>query len=103
MRRVINKEMDEGVLFEGLADLFSKGWKGIKLYFMMGLPSERGRRLKRDRPSGEGDFLVGREAEDPSQHQCQRLHFRSQTSHPLPMGVSDSSGGDEGKSLFLKK
>jgi radical SAM-linked protein len=41
MRRVINKEMDEGVLFEGLADLFSKGWKGIKLYFMTGLPSER--------------------------------------------------------------
>jgi radical SAM family uncharacterized protein/radical SAM-linked protein len=41
MRRVINKEMDEGVLFEGVADLFSKGWKGIKLYFMMGLPSER--------------------------------------------------------------
>jgi radical SAM family uncharacterized protein/radical SAM-linked protein len=41
MRRVINKEMDEGVLFEGLSDLFSKGWKGIKLYFMMGLPSER--------------------------------------------------------------
>jgi radical SAM family uncharacterized protein/radical SAM-linked protein len=40
MRRVINKEMDEGVLFEGVADLFSKGWKGIKLYFMMGLPSE---------------------------------------------------------------
>jgi len=41
MRRVINKEMDEGVLFEGLTDLFSKGWKGIKLYFMIGLPSER--------------------------------------------------------------
>ncbi len=41
MRRVINKEIDERVLFEGLADLFSKGWKGIKLYFMMGLPSER--------------------------------------------------------------
>jgi radical SAM family uncharacterized protein/radical SAM-linked protein len=41
MRRVINKELDEGVLFEGLASLFSKGWKGIKLYFMMGLPTER--------------------------------------------------------------
>jgi len=40
MRRVINKEMDEGVLFDGVADLFSKGWKGLKLYFMMGLPSE---------------------------------------------------------------
>ena len=41
MRSVINKEMDEGVLCEGLADLFSKGWKSIKLYFMMGLPTEK--------------------------------------------------------------
>jgi radical SAM family uncharacterized protein/radical SAM-linked protein len=41
LRRVMNKEMDEGVLFQGLADLFSKGWKNIKLYFMMGLPTER--------------------------------------------------------------
>jgi len=41
LRRVINKEMDEQVLFQGLLDLFSKGWKNIKLYFMMGLPTER--------------------------------------------------------------
>jgi len=46
MRRVINKEMEEGVLFEGVTDLFSKGWKGIKLYFMMGLPSEREEELR---------------------------------------------------------
>jgi len=41
LRRVMNKEMDEGVLFQGLTDLFSKGWKNLKLYFMMGLPTER--------------------------------------------------------------
>jgi radical SAM family uncharacterized protein/radical SAM-linked protein len=41
LRKVINKEMDEKVLFQGLADLFSKGWKNIKLYFMMGLPTEK--------------------------------------------------------------
>jgi radical SAM family uncharacterized protein/radical SAM-linked protein len=41
LRKVINKEMDEAILFQGLADLFSKGWKNIKLYFMMGLPTER--------------------------------------------------------------
>ena len=41
LRRVINKEMNEQVLFQGLTDLFSKGWKNIKLYFMMGLPTER--------------------------------------------------------------
>jgi radical SAM-linked protein len=46
LRRVINKEMDEGVLFQGLSDLFSKGWKNIKLYFMIGLPTEKGEDLK---------------------------------------------------------
>lgn len=40
LRRVINKELDEGILFQGLTDLFSKGWKNIKLYFMTGLPTE---------------------------------------------------------------
>jgi radical SAM family uncharacterized protein/radical SAM-linked protein len=41
LRKVINKELDEGVLFQGLSDLFSKGWKNIKLYFMIGLPTEK--------------------------------------------------------------
>ncbi len=41
LRKVINKELDEGVLLQGLSDLFSKGWKNIKLYFMMGLPTEK--------------------------------------------------------------
>jgi radical SAM family uncharacterized protein/radical SAM-linked protein len=41
LRRVINKELDEGILLKGVSDLFLKGWKNIKLYFMMGLPTER--------------------------------------------------------------
>ncbi len=41
LRSVINKYLDEAVFFQGLSDLFSKGWKNIKLYFMMGLPTER--------------------------------------------------------------
>jgi len=46
LRRVINKEMDEKIFFQGLTDLFSKGWKNVKLYFMMGLPTERGEDLR---------------------------------------------------------
>lgn len=46
LRRVINKELDEAVLFQGISDLFSKGWKNIKLYFMMGLPTERDEDLR---------------------------------------------------------
>ena len=41
LRRVINKELDERVFFQGLSELFSKGWKNVKLYFMMGLPTEK--------------------------------------------------------------
>jgi radical SAM family uncharacterized protein/radical SAM-linked protein len=41
LRKVINKELEEGVFFQGLSDLFSKGWKNVKLYFMMGLPTEK--------------------------------------------------------------
>ena len=41
LRSVINKELDESILFQGVSDLFAKGWKNIKLYFMMGLPTEK--------------------------------------------------------------
>ncbi len=40
LRKVINKELDEAVLFQGVADLISMGWRNIKLYFMIGLPTE---------------------------------------------------------------
>ena len=46
LRSVINKELDERVFFQGLSELFSKGWKNIKLYFMMGLPTEKEEDLK---------------------------------------------------------
>ncbi len=41
LRKGINKEMNEDILFQGLFELFSKGWKNLKLYFMIGLPTER--------------------------------------------------------------
>jgi radical SAM family uncharacterized protein/radical SAM-linked protein len=41
LRKVINKELDEAVLFQGVRELFSMGWKNLKLYYMIGLPTER--------------------------------------------------------------
>ena len=41
LRKVINKELDEAILFQGARELFSMGWKNLKLYFMIGLPTER--------------------------------------------------------------
>jgi radical SAM superfamily enzyme YgiQ (UPF0313 family) len=40
LRDVINKGIDEESIFTCLNQAFSKGWDRIKLYFMMGLPTE---------------------------------------------------------------
>ena len=40
LRRVINKEMDEEILLEAARNLYQEGWNLIKLYFMIGLPTE---------------------------------------------------------------
>jgi radical SAM family uncharacterized protein/radical SAM-linked protein len=40
MRKVINKPLREEALVEILTEAFKKGWQTIKLYFMIGLPTE---------------------------------------------------------------
>jgi radical SAM family uncharacterized protein/radical SAM-linked protein len=40
LRAVINKVIDEDVLIEMVKQLFSRGWRTLKLYFMLGLPTE---------------------------------------------------------------
>jgi radical SAM family uncharacterized protein len=41
MQRVINKHIPENELLETAQMAFSRGWTGLKLYFMMGLPTEQ--------------------------------------------------------------
>ncbi|MCX7913333.1 MAG: TIGR03960 family B12-binding radical SAM protein [Thermodesulfovibrionales bacterium] len=40
LRRVINKDFTEDDYERALTDLFSEGWLNLKLYFMIGLPTE---------------------------------------------------------------
>lgn len=40
LRDVINKGVDEDDLLRAVDDAFRSGWHGVKLYFMIGLPSE---------------------------------------------------------------
>jgi radical SAM family uncharacterized protein len=40
MRRVINKQLTEQEILETFTEVFRKGWLSIKLYFMVGLPTE---------------------------------------------------------------
>ena len=43
MLKVINKEIDRDMLFKALRHAYANGWRRIKLYFMIGLPSEEER------------------------------------------------------------
>jgi len=40
LRQVMNKPVDEDTLVEVLTEAFKQGWQTIKLYFMVGLPTE---------------------------------------------------------------
>ena len=40
MRNVINKNVSEEDMLQTARDIFSRGWKKMKLYFMIGLPTE---------------------------------------------------------------
>ncbi len=41
LRKVINKNLKDSEVFEATGNAFSRGWKLLKLYFMVGLPTER--------------------------------------------------------------
>ncbi len=40
LRRIINKNIPEDEILETAAAVFNKGWTSLKLYFMLGLPTE---------------------------------------------------------------
>jgi len=42
LRRSINKNITEEELLKTAAEAFNRGWTGLKLYFMLGLPGETG-------------------------------------------------------------
>ncbi len=77
LRKVINKELDENVLFEGGAELFSKGWRNIKLYFMMGLPTEREEDLRGIIELSKRLSRVDEQKKIYPHGECECLHFRA--------------------------
>ena len=41
LRSVVNKVIDEDVLVDMVDEVFRRGWRSLKLYFMLGLPTEQ--------------------------------------------------------------
>ena len=40
MRAVINKPLDDDVFYQTVTQIFENGWRSLKLYYMIGLPTE---------------------------------------------------------------
>jgi radical SAM family uncharacterized protein/radical SAM-linked protein len=64
LRDVIQKEYKEEELIEAARMLFGLGWKSVKLYFMLGLPSETEEDLL-------GIVALGRKVSAAGKHRCQ--------------------------------
>jgi radical SAM family uncharacterized protein len=46
LRKVVNKCIEEGELIKAAEDIFTLGWHSLKLYFMIGLPTETDEDIK---------------------------------------------------------
>ncbi|MCM8783747.1 MAG: TIGR03960 family B12-binding radical SAM protein [Candidatus Omnitrophica bacterium] len=46
LRRIINKNIDINLFYEIVENIFKLGWRGLKLYFMIGLPEEKEKDLQ---------------------------------------------------------
>lgn len=60
MRDVINKNISEEDMMKTAADVFSRGWSKMKLYFMIGLPTEEDEDVRAIMETGRNARLTAR-------------------------------------------
>ncbi|MBT3981077.1 MAG: TIGR03960 family B12-binding radical SAM protein [Bacteriovoracaceae bacterium] len=63
MRKVINKNISEEDLMKTTENIFSRGWQKMKLYFMIGLPTET-------MDDVEGIMLTGKKVRSTARFKC---------------------------------
>ncbi len=93
MRQVINKLIREEDLYAAVDAAFSQGWRRVKLYFLIGLPTETDEDVLGHHPPGRR--LCGhRSALSPQRHR-HRLGgwLRAQGAHAVPVVRPEHHGG----------
>ncbi len=99
LRRVINKKLDDREIHDALAFAFARGWKLVKLYFMVGLPTETEEDLAgivalvRD-IIGTGQRILGAPP---------RIHLSVSSFIPKPHTAFQWAAMDEGETLAAKQ
>jgi radical SAM superfamily enzyme YgiQ (UPF0313 family) len=82
LRDVINKNVDEQQLLDTLAYAFAAGWRRVKLYFMMGLPTETDEDIVAIGQMVERCLAAAKEACDPQQRGAVQLSVSVSTFVP---------------------
>ena len=67
MRKIINKLIREDDLYEAVDAAFSQGWQRVKLYFLVGLPSETDEDMQSENTLHYNHFL--------SSHMCRSFFY----------------------------
>ena len=86
LREVINKGITEEDLLDATGAAFALGWRLIKLYFMMGLPTETDEDLAAIVELAARVKRTGKGTEGGADVNVAGLHLRPQGPHPLPVG-----------------
>ncbi len=88
MRKVINKMVTEEDLIRTVAAAYSHGWRQVKLYFMVGLPTETDEDVLQVAELAKKVIAKGREVSGRNDIRCTGLHrrVRAQAAHPVPVG-----------------
>ena len=97
LRNVINKGLTEEVILDGAGKAFDGGWNKVKLYFMLGLPTETEDDMKDI--AHLADKIARRYYEIPKDQTKRQVpdhgqHFFlcSKTIYPVPVGSDERTG-----------
>ena len=99
MRDVINKNVTEEQLLETAERVFSRGWKAMKLYFMIGLPTEEEEDVREIPRVGGRARAIGKRvkkelgAPGAPKVDGERLDARAQAAHAISVVRDGHAGG----------
>ncbi len=102
MRNVINKGLTEEDILEGAGKAFEGGWNKVKLYFMLGLPTETEEDIKGiahlSEKIAERYYEIPKDQRngEMSDHGKQFLLY-PETVHAVPVGADEPEGRISGK------
>ena len=87
LRGVINKPITTEQMLDVAREVFERGWRTIKLYFMIGLPGERMEDVQAIADLARAVRRWGaRRARPQGAGQRQRQYVRAQAAHAVPVG-----------------